>query len=1037
MVRFFRHRTLITAAALAAAVATIPLGRAQNLASAPSTQPAFGPATTQASTEPTTGPTTAPTVTLSFKDAPLDSVLDYLSQATGLIIIKDTPVDGRVNVVSRQAINADEAVLVLDTVLKSNGYVAVRQGRVLKIVSRDKARKGSAPVHFGADPAGIDDTDELITQVIPITNVDAVKLKQDLSPLISADADVTANGGANAIVVTDSSANIKRVVEVVAAIDQHESANFELRKYELKNASASDAVRLLTAIYKAEDIRPGAGGGKGQGGGDSGSHAKLNATSDDRTNTLFVTAAPETLKEVDDILKGLEGNPSTTSGIKIFPLKYADAASAVKLLTAVFKPETLRVRFPGEPPPKPNEATTGNMNAAADDRTNSVVVSAPTPMLTQVEDILKHLDADPSSLSQIKIIPLANADAEATAKLVTSLFKPDESKTPQNPFVAAMIQRVPGVDQSSVRVVAVADDRTNSLVVTAPEELVKAIADVVKTLDQNPASSLGIKVFQLKFADATAAAKLLQTIFSPDQSSSNNAPAAQGQQAVPAAKIPGVSAEAAKVKVNAAADDRTNTLVVSAPSDTMKVIEGIIKDLDANPAMQQTFFMYSVRNGQAVDIANTLNGLFQGTPPGTTSTGNNTSNRLSSSAAIGGNSSAGGSGFGGSSGFGGGGSGFGSSPISRSPLVGGATGGAVGGSAIRPGGTMGSGSASGSPLASVTSDLIGQVYVVPDVDTNSLLIATATRYEQRVRDILAQLDRPVPQVLIKVLVAEVTHDNSLDLGADWSILDQRASGKGLTLSANTGNAAAGAANGGLVVSLVENNLTATLHALAVEGKVDVLSRPYILTSDNQQAQIVIGSEVPIITNSQLTDTGQQINTVQYRDIGIILNVTPHINPEGLVICDVSPEVSDTTDQSVPIASNVNAPVFSLRSADTRVGIKDGNTIVIGGLMQDQKTTTVNKIPLLGDLPLIGPVFSRIQTQKTKTELLFFITPHVALSPDRLDPMAQEEIKGTKLTPRAVGPGVYEEQMRGMNIGGADTRPTTQPTTQTTTAPFNP
>ncbi|HEY2584227.1 MAG TPA: hypothetical protein VGI81_00525, partial [Tepidisphaeraceae bacterium] len=373
----------------------------------------------------------------------------------------------------------------------------------------------------------------------------------------------------------------------------------------------------------------------------------------------------------------------------------------------------------------------------------------------------------------------------------------------------------------------------------------------------------------------------------------------------------------------------------------------------------------------------------------------------------------GGGGGGSSSGFGG------TSAINRNSVIGGTGGGGGGGglsSAIR-GGASGSGGAN-SPLA----DLIGQVYVVADQDTNSLLVATATKFEERVRQVISELDRPVPQVMVKVLIAEVTHDNSLDLGADWSILNvtSRNGGKaGLTLTSNNGNATA---TGGLTVSLVEDNLTATLHALATAGKVDVLSRPYILTSDNQPAEIVIGSEVPIITNSQLTDTGQQINTVQYRDIGIILDITPHINPEGLVICDVAPEVSNTTDQSVPIASNVNAPVFSLRSANARVGIKDGQTIVIGGLMQDQKTSTVNKIPLLGDLPLLGPVFSRTQVTRTKTELLFFITPHVALAPEHLQKMSQDEATGFRLTPRAVQPGVYGEQMRGMQLGGSTTQP---------------
>jgi general secretion pathway protein D len=265
------------------------------------------------------------------------------------------------------------------------------------------------------------------------------------------------------------------------------------------------------------------------------------------------------------------------------------------------------------------------------------------------------------------------------------------------------------------------------------------------------------------------------------------------------------------------------------------------------------------------------------------------------------------------------------------------------------------------------------------------------------------------------LVAEVTHDNSADWGTDFSILNRRDNGNGDAVGQQFGNAAA-AANGGLIVSLMENNLNVTLHALAAEGKLDVLSRPYILASDNQQASITVGQEVPFITNTQLTDTGQTINTIQYQDVGIILNVTPHINPEGLVILDVTPEISQLTGTTVPISAGVAAPIIAKRSADSRVAIRNGQTIVIGGMMQDQKTSTISKVPILGDIPFIGEAFRRTQIDKTKTELLIFLTPHVALEPDTLNGMSQSEMRGTKLTPQAVEPGMFKEHMDGMQRG---------------------
>ena len=295
------------------------------------------------------------------------------------------------------------------------------------------------------------------------------------------------------------------------------------------------------------------------------------------------------------------------------------------------------------------------------------------------------------------------------------------------------------------------------------------------------------------------------------------------------------------------------------------------------------------------------------------------------------------------------------------------------------------------------------------------------------KKIIAELDRPIPQVLIKVLVVEVTHDRTNDFGADFSILNTRASGKGQTIAQGLGNgAAAGQVPAGLVVGIMETNLNATLHALAVDNKLDVLSRPYILASDNQPAAITIGQEVPFITNTQITETGQQINTITYQAVGIILNVTPHINPDGAVTLDVAPEISAISATTVPIGNGINAPVIDNRSAQSRVTIRNGNTIVIGGMMQDQKTVTINKIPLLGDIPYLGTLFSRTQTDRSKTELLIFLTPHLAQQPEALQKMSNSEVTGTVEAPTAVEYREFRRYMDGLRLGKNPTTGATQP-----------
>jgi general secretion pathway protein D len=281
-----------------------------------------------------------------------------------------------------------------------------------------------------------------------------------------------------------------------------------------------------------------------------------------------------------------------------------------------------------------------------------------------------------------------------------------------------------------------------------------------------------------------------------------------------------------------------------------------------------------------------------------------------------------------------------------------------------------------------------------------------------VKEIIAGLDREVPQVLIKVLIAEVTHEKSMDLGPEFSVLNLRAITRGTEVFTDPGVADV---TGGLVFKLIGEHasVAAALAWLDRIGKLDVLSRPYILGSDNQPAMITVGQEVPLVTSSRTTETGQTINNFTYRDIGIILNVTPHINPDGLVILDVSPEISALASTTVPISETLSMPIIAKRSASSRVAIRDGQTIVIGGLMEDRKTETVKKVPLLGYIPILGALFRRTTTDTTKTELLIFLTPHVALEAASLEGISEGELQNNKLVPQAIEPGALEKQLQGM------------------------
>ncbi len=897
-------------------------------------------------TRPATAPASpAGNISLNFKDAPLESVLDHLSEAAGFVIIKEGPIDARVTVQSAEPVTPEEAVTLLNAVLKANGFSAIQNGRVLRILPREKAKKGSVPVHVGADPAEIAATDEIITQVIPLKNVEAVKLRQDLTPLIGTDADVTANDSSNSIVITDSSANIRRLVQVINALDGGDSSATDLRLIHLKFADATGTAKLITSIFQS----PGGGGAMGR-------QQQMMAMQNGQPQVAMAQAHEGRLlgSAIDQALRG------------------------------------------------------GHVHADSDDRTNTLILTAPAASMKVIEDIVTTLDSNPAPASELKAFRLNYADAEATAKLLQNLFKGGDDSG-GNRF-ARFFNPFGGSDEQAtkVKINITADQRTNSVLVSAPAETLKSVESLIKDLDSSPGTGSEIRTFQLKHASAFDTSLMVDSIFNPKKDDSNNGP-------IGFIFLGGPSPAAKSVKVTTTSDSRTNTLIVTGPKEAMKAVEELINKLDSNTTAEDSLFIYHLRNAQAANLELVLNTLFGNT---------NSQNGQNNGQQVGPNGQ----------------------PVQQGQEQGatgrrganGSSDGLAGGTGIgaRHGQRNGQGTGQRNPphlnnnLTAAVNEMSGEVFIVADVDTNSLIVTTASKFKESVREIIKELDRPAPQVLIKVLVAEVSHDNSADWGLDFSILNRRANGNGDAVGTALGNAAA-ASNGGLVASVLEKNLNITLHALATQGKLDVLSRPYILASDNQLATITVGQEVPFITDTRLTDTGQTINTIQYQDVGIILNVTPHINPEGLVILDVAPEISQLTGTTVPISAGVAAPVIAKRSAESRVAIRNGETIVIGGLMEDRKTLTISKVPLLGEIPLLGELFRRTQIDKTKTELLIFLTPHVALQPASLNDMSRDEMTGTKLTPQAVEPGVFPEHLRGMERGHI---PQTQPIDPTTTQP---
>jgi len=220
-------------------------------------------------TPPTTG-TNADELRLNFRNAPLEMVLNYLSDAAGFIIVLDTRVNGNVSVISSHPMTRDEAVDLLNAVLNKNGYAAIRNGRTLTIVDKNDAKTRDIPVKTGNLPDQIPNNAEIVTQIIPIRFVEARQLVSDLTSFVSPQATVVANEAGNSIVITDTQANIRHLAEIIKAVDDSAEAETEIRVFHLKHASPADVASELSSIFPSSGtsgnstqspIRFGGGGG--------------------------------------------------------------------------------------------------------------------------------------------------------------------------------------------------------------------------------------------------------------------------------------------------------------------------------------------------------------------------------------------------------------------------------------------------------------------------------------------------------------------------------------------------------------------------------------------------------------------------------------------------------------------------------------------------------------------------------------------------------------------------------------------------------
>ena len=693
-----------------------------------------------------------------------------------------------------------------------------------------------------------------------------------------------------------------------------------------------------------------------------------------KPNALFLVGRDESVATVVDLIKQLDRPVEPETQFQVFRLEHAGAETAREMIEEFYdKREGLGTK----------------VLVTADYRTNSLIVQASPRDLEEVSSMLAKLDVgDSRVVNEVRIFKLNNSVAEDLQPVLENAITGDGGASRggggggrQNDDKSIGLRFVT-VDTEGQRLLksgilsdvrVTADSNANALVVSAPADSMPLIEALITELDQLPAVEAQIKVFTIIEGDASNLMEMLEALFGTTT---------QGRStSQPPVRTGAVEGDSSLVQLRFAVDARTNSIIATGSAGDLNVVEAILLRLDEADVRDRKTTVIRLCNAPAEDVAVAINEY-----------------------------------------------------LSNERQV----------QQIE------------SEFKSAIELVEQEVVVVAELVSNSLIISATPRYFEEIEALVKQLDERPPMVMIQVLIAEVqlndTDEFGVELGLQDSLLfnrslvgdlqtisttsqtsgnDQITTQEIISAVANPGflfnssdplgnnarstsalqnsplvgtqglsNFSLGRMNselgfGGLVLSASSEAVSVLIRALQEKRRVDILSRPQIMTMDNQPAYIQVGARVPIITGTATNEVGQT-NNVTMENVGLILGVTPRVSPDNMVVMEIDAEKSEVgpeaegTPISISEGQVIRSPQIARTYVQTTVSAADGQTVVLGGLITNNKSEVTRRVPGLAEIPILGNLFRYDYTAEKRTELLIILTPRVVESEEDAELIKQME-----------------------------------------------
>ncbi len=697
---------------------------------------------------------------------------------------------------------------------------------------------------------------------------------------------------------------------------------------------------------------------------------KATVDADDRASQIVITDYNDNLVLAGDLISALDSDKPLDIAVRVISLKNVNAQDLVKEIAPLYQKLS-------------SKSAKDAVEVAANDRSNSLLILSGAANFEAIEKVIASLDTEDAQEKTMQSFPLKNADAQDVAKQLQDLYQ-DQDNNNRYPYFF-FTGNSPGKSGKKINVVA--DRRRNTLIVQAPPSAMDSLGKMIAALDE-PVNddSLAPKIYPLKYVSAGDIEDLLNELFLKKQQQQRGYWDPFGDYQSPTTTDRDVGRLYGKVRITS--EPHSNSLIITANSaENLAAVEEVVKALDMPSEAGETTFRIGLRFAKATTVANSLNILFakNGSPPlrpvnQPNQPGGNTPQPQQQGQPGQGSSYQQ--------------SDFGLEQETEEdryfPWLGG-----------QPDNNLRTGDSRTSIRPA--SDLVGRVRVVPDQRSNSLLISANVHFFPQVLKLIEDLDAPTAQVLIEARIVEVSSDFLDKLGVRWSPDGSKVfttddydnsflvhssgnytKGFGGTTTANapgnfttSGNMISELANlrSGVLSSTI--NMDFLVQFLKSHTDATVLAAPQINIEDNETGKIFVGQQVPFIDNTVVQAQGGQNQSFTYKDVGVILEVTPHINASG----DVSLKIHAESSAVVPGQVILGGAVIDTRNFKTDLEAKNGQTLVLGGIIQKQVSDTLRKTPILGDIPGLGWAFKKKDKTSHEVELMVFLRPKVVRTPE--------------------------------------------------------